>query len=176
MQRVEPDGGRRLHRLFLGGQLLCDVGNFIANWAIRLDTLSITMLFVVTSVSALVHIYSIGYMADDPHRARFFAYLSLFTFAMLMLVTSDNLLQLFFGWEGVGVASYLLIGFWYEKPSACAAAMKAFIVNRVGDFGLVLGVIGWLWKGQPLLGLVAAGAITVGFGGMVLMVRRRAAR
>ncbi len=90
---------------------------------------------VVNTVSALVHVYSIGYMHHDPHRPRFFAYLSLFTFAMLMLVTSDNLLQMFFGWEGVGLASYLLIGFWYKKPSANAAAMKAFIVNRVGDFG-----------------------------------------
>jgi NADH-quinone oxidoreductase subunit L len=98
------------------------------------------MLVVVTTVSSLVHIYSIGYMHDDPHRARFFAYLSLFTFAMLMLVTADNFLQMFFGWEGVGLASYLLIGFWYKKPSANAAAMKAFIVNRVGDFGFALGI------------------------------------
>jgi NADH-quinone oxidoreductase subunit L len=89
-----------------------------------------------------VHVYSIGYMHHDPHRPRFFAYLSFFTFAMLMLVTSDNLLQMFFGWEGVGVASYLLIGFWYKKPSANAAAMKAFIVNRVGDFGFALGIFG----------------------------------
>jgi NADH-quinone oxidoreductase subunit L len=93
-------------------------------------------------VSALVHLYSIGYMSHDPHRPRFFAYLSFFTFAMLMLVTADNLLQMFFGWEGVGVASYLLIGFWYKKPSANAAAMKAFIVNRVGDFGFLLGIFG----------------------------------
>jgi NADH-quinone oxidoreductase subunit L len=100
------------------------------------------MLVVVNTVSALVHVYSIGYMHHDPHRPRFFAYLSLFTFAMLMLVTSDNLLQMFFGWEGVGVASYLLIGFWYKKPSANAAAMKAFIVNRVGDFGFLLGIFG----------------------------------
>ncbi len=100
------------------------------------------MLVVVNTVSALVHIYSIGYMHHDPHRPRFFAYLSLFTFAMLMLVTSDNLVQMFFGWEGVGLASYLLIGFWYKKPSANAAAMKAFIVNRVGDFGFALGIFG----------------------------------
>ena len=100
------------------------------------------MLVVVNTVSALVHVYSIGYMADDPHRPRFFAYLSLFTFAMLMLVTADNLLQMFFGWEGVGLASYLLIGFWYKKPSANAAAIKAFVVNRVGDFGFALGIFG----------------------------------
>ncbi len=93
------------------------------------------MLVVVNTVSCLVHIYSIGYMHHDPHRPRFFAYLSLFTFAMLMLVTADNLVQMFFGWEGVGLASYLLIGFWYKKPSANAAAIKAFVVNRVGDFG-----------------------------------------
>src|SRR5690554_7099048 len=100
------------------------------------------MLVVVTFVSALVHVYSIGYMAHDPHKPRFFAYLSLFTFAMLMLVTADNFLQMFFGWEGVGLASYLLIGFWYHRPSANAAAIKAFIVNRVGDFGFVLGICG----------------------------------
>ena len=98
------------------------------------------MLVVVNTVSALVHLYSIGYMHEDPHRPRFFAYLSLFTFAMLMLVTADNLVQMFFGWEGVGLASYLLIGFWYQKESANAAAMKAFIVNRVGDFGFALGI------------------------------------
>ena len=98
------------------------------------------MLVVVTTVSSLVHLYSIGYMDDDPYRPRFFAYLSLFTFAMLMLVTSDNLVQMFFGWEGVGLASYLLIGFWYQKPSANAAAIKAFVVNRVGDFGFALGI------------------------------------
>lgn len=115
-------------------------GGFDVEWAFRVDTLTAVMLVVVNSVSTLVHIYSIGYMHHDPHRPRFFAYLSLFTFAMLMLVTSDNLLQMFFGWEGVGLASYLLIGFWYKKPSACAAAMKAFIVNRVGDFGFALGI------------------------------------
>jgi NADH-quinone oxidoreductase subunit L len=96
----------------------------------------------VTGVSSLVHLYSIGYMADDPHRPRFFSFLSLFTFAMLMLVTANNFLQLFFGWEGVGLASYLLIGFWYTRPSANAAAIKAFIVNRVGDFGFALGIFG----------------------------------
>jgi NADH-quinone oxidoreductase subunit L len=111
-------------------------------WSLRIDTLTAVMLVVVNTVSALVHLYSIGYMHDDPARSRFFAYLSLFTFAMLMLVTSDNLLQMFFGWEGVGLASYLLIGFWYKKPSANAAAMKAFIVNRVGDFGFALGIFG----------------------------------
>ena len=115
-------------------------GDLSVDWAFRVDTLTAVMLVVVTTVSALVHLYSIGYMHEDPHRPRFFAYLSLFTFAMLMLVTSDNLVQMFFGWEGVGLASYLLIGFWYEKPSANAAAMKAFIVNRVGDFGFALGI------------------------------------
>ena len=95
---------------------------------------------VLSTVSSLVHLYSIGYMHEDPHRPRFFAYLSLFTFAMLMLVTADNLVQMFFGWEGVGLASYLLIGFWYQKPSANAAAIKAFVVNRVGDFGFLLGI------------------------------------
>jgi NADH-quinone oxidoreductase subunit L len=118
-----------------------DVGTFIANWAIRIDTLSVVMMFVVTGVSSLVHIYSIGYMDEDPHKARFFSYLSLFTFAMLMLVTADNFIQLFFGWEGVGLASYLLIGFWYKKPSANDAAIKAFVVNRVGDFGFALGIM-----------------------------------
>ena len=119
-----------------------DVGPVQADWALRIDTLTVVMLVVVNTVSALVHIYSIGYMHHDPHRPRFFAYLSLFTFAMLMLVTSDNLVQMFFGWEGVGLASYLLIGFWYKKPSANAAAIKAFVVNRVGDFGFLLGIFG----------------------------------
>ncbi|WP_420409609.1 NADH-quinone oxidoreductase subunit L [Hoeflea sp.] len=119
-----------------------DSGSFSVEWALRIDTLTAVMLVVVTTVSSLVHLYSIGYMHHDPHRPRFFAYLSFFTFTMLMLVTSDNLLQMFFGWEGVGVASYLLIGFWYKKPSANAAAMKAFIVNRVGDFGFLLGMFG----------------------------------
>ncbi|MCF6303820.1 MAG: NADH-quinone oxidoreductase subunit L [Rhodobacteraceae bacterium] len=124
-------------------------GSLSVDWAIRMDRLTQIMLVVVTTVSALVHLYSIGYMKDDPqwrkgesYEPRFFAYLSFFTFSMLMLVTSDNLLQMFFGWEGVGVASYLLIGFYYRKPSANAAAMKAFIVNRVGDFGFALGIFG----------------------------------
>ncbi|QPC44812.1 NADH-quinone oxidoreductase subunit L [Kaustia mangrovi] len=115
-------------------------GAFEADWAFRVDTLTAVMLVVVNTVSALVHIYSIGYMSHDPHQPRFFAYLSLFTFAMLMLVTADNLVQMFFGWEGVGLASYLLIGFWYQRPSANAAAIKAFVVNRVGDFGFSLGI------------------------------------
>jgi NADH-quinone oxidoreductase subunit L len=118
-----------------------DVGGFTSIWSVRIDALSAVMLVVVTSVSFLVHVYSIGYMAEDPHRARFFSYLSFFTFAMLALVTADDLLQLFFGWEGVGVASYLLIGFWYQKRSANDAAIKAFVVNRVGDFGFALGVM-----------------------------------
>ena len=117
-------------------------GNLSVDWALRIDTLTVVMLVVVNTVSALVHVYSIGYMHHDPNRPRFFAYLSLFTFAMLALVTADNLVQMFFGWEGVGLASYLLIGFWYKKPSANAAAMKAFIVNRVGDFGFALGIFG----------------------------------
>ena len=115
-------------------------GTLRIDWALRIDTLTVVMLVVVNTVSALVHLYSIGYMHEDPSRPRFFGYLSLFTFAMLALVTSDNLVQMFFGWEGVGLASYLLIGFWYEKPTANAAAMKAFIVNRVGDFGFALGI------------------------------------
>ncbi len=117
-------------------------GTMDVSWSLRIDTLTAVMLVVVNTVSTLVHVYSIGYMHHDPHRPRFFAYLSLFTFAMLMLVTSNNLLQMFFGWEGVGLASYLLIGFWFKKPSASAAAMKAFIVNRVGDFGFALGIFG----------------------------------
>ena len=115
-------------------------GTLNVDWSLRIDMLTVVMLVVVNTVSALVHVYSIGYMSHDPHRARFFAYLSLFTFAMLMLVTADNLVQLFFGWEGVGLASYLLIGFWYRKPTANAAAIKAFVVNRVGDFGFALGI------------------------------------
>jgi NADH-quinone oxidoreductase subunit L len=115
-------------------------GDLQVSWALRVDTLTAVMLVVVNTVSSLVHLYSIGYMDEDPYRPRFFSYLSLFTFAMLMLVTADNLVQLFFGWEGVGLASYLLIGFWYHKPSANAAAIKAFIVNRVGDFGFALGI------------------------------------
>jgi len=117
-------------------------GDFNVSWALQIDSLTAVMLVVVNTVSCLVHWYSIGYMSHDPHRPRFFSYLSLFTFAMLMLVTSDNFVQLYFGWEGVGLASYLLIGFWYQKPSANAAAMKAFIVNRVGDFGFALGIAG----------------------------------
>jgi len=117
-------------------------GDLKVDWALRVDSLTAVMLVVVTTVSALVHLYSWGYMAEDDSQPRFFAYLSLFTFAMLMLVTADNLVQMFFGWEGVGLASYLLIGFWYYKPSANAAAMKAFIVNRVGDFGFSLGIFG----------------------------------
>ena len=124
-------------------------GDLSATWSIRLDRLTSIMLVVVTSVSALVHLYSVGYMAhdenwkeDENYKARFFAYLSFFTFTMLMLVTSDNLIQMFFGWEGVGVASYLLIGFYYRKQSANAAAIKAFVVNRVGDFGFALGIFG----------------------------------
>jgi NADH-quinone oxidoreductase subunit L len=117
-------------------------GELDVSWALKIDTLTSVMLVVVTTVSSLVHLYSIGYMHEDPSRPRFFAYLSLFTFAMLMLVTSNNLVQMFFGWEGVGLASYLLIGFWYTKPSACAAAIKAFVVNRVGDFGFALGIFG----------------------------------
>jgi len=116
-------------------------GLFEAGWQIRIDPLTSIMLLTVTSISALVHVYSIGYMAHDPHKPRFMSYLSLFTFSMLILVTSDNLLQLFFGWEGVGLCSYLLIGFWFQRPSANAAAIKAFIVNRVGDFGFALGIM-----------------------------------
>ena len=115
-------------------------GSLEFNWAFKIDTLTAVMLVVVNSVSALVHWYSMGYMHEDPDKPRFFAYLSLFTFAMLMLVTADNLVQMFFGWEGVGLASYLLIGFWYTKPSANAAAIKAFVVNRIGDFGFSLGI------------------------------------
>jgi NADH-quinone oxidoreductase subunit L len=115
-------------------------GDLKVDWALRIDPLTAVMLVVVTTISGLVHLYSIGYMADDPYKPRFFSYLSFFTFAMLMLVTADNLAQLFFGWEGVGLASYLLIGFWFHKPEANAAAIKAFIVNRVGDFGFSLGI------------------------------------
>ena len=117
-------------------------GALDVDWALRVDALTAVMLVVVTSVSSLVHLYSWGYMEEDPSQPRFFAYLSLFSFAMLMLVTADSLVQMFFGWEGVGLASYLLIGFWYHKPSANAAALKAFVVNRVGDFGFTLGIFG----------------------------------
>jgi len=131
---------------FYGHDARVTVFNFITSgdlkvdWALRIDPLTAVMLVVVTTVAALVHLYSIGYMADDPNKPRFFSYLSFFTFAMLMLVTADNLAQLFFGWEGVGLASYLLIGFWFHKPEANAAAIKAFLVNRVGDFGFSLGI------------------------------------
>ena len=139
-------------------------GELDTAWALKIDTLTAVMLVVVTTVSSLVHLYSIGYMHEDDSRPRFFAYLSLFTFAMLMLVTSDNLLQMFFGWEGVGLASYLLIGFWYKKPSANAAAIKAFVVNRVGDFGFALGIFGlfFVFKTINLDALFAAAPSAVG--------------
>ncbi len=136
---------------FIGGTASAEVvpvlkwvqsGALTFDWALRVDTLTAIMLVVINSVSALVHLYSWGYMEEDPDQPRFFAYLSLFTFAMLMLVTADNLVQMFFGWEGVGLASYLLIGFWFKKPSAGAAAIKAFVVNRVGDLGFMLGIFG----------------------------------
>tara|TARA_A100001388_G_C28766672_1_gene501159 strand:+ start:518 stop:2425 length:1908 start_codon:yes stop_codon:yes gene_type:complete len=132
-----------LHNNIYGNYLIFEwisSGNFVANWSINIDPLSSIMLVVVTFVSALVHIYSIGYMSHDPHKPRFMSYLSLFTFSMLALVVSDNFLQLFFGWEGVGLCSYLLIGFWYKKETANNAAIKAFIVNRIGDFGLAIGI------------------------------------
>ncbi|RZJ40786.1 MAG: NADH-quinone oxidoreductase subunit L, partial [Brevundimonas sp.] len=122
-----------------------NIGDFQSAWSIRVDAMSAVMLIVVTSVSSLVHLYSWGYMAEDDSRPRFFAYLSLFTFAMLALVTAADFMQLFFGWEGVGLASYLLIGFWYKKPTASAAAIKAFVVNRVGDFGFALGIMTVFW-------------------------------
>jgi NADH-quinone oxidoreductase subunit L len=134
-------------------------GDLQVAWALRVDTLTAVMLVVVNTISSLVHLYSIGYMDEDPHRPRFFSYLSLFTFAMLMLVTADNLVQLFFGWEGVGLASYLLIGFWYLRPSANAAAIKAFIVNRVGDFGFALGIFAiFMLIGSTDLETIFAGA------------------
>ncbi|KLI63967.1 NADH-quinone oxidoreductase subunit L [Aurantiacibacter marinus] len=145
------------------------------DWALRVDTLTAVMLVVVTSVSALVHLYSWGYMEEDPDQPRFFAYLSLFTFAMLMLVTANNLVQMFFGWEGVGLASYLLIGFWFKKPSANAAAIKAFVVNRVGDLGFMLGIFGTFLVFQTtsipeILEMAPAmkGASSIGFMGMRL--------
>ncbi|MEL6267710.1 MAG: NADH-quinone oxidoreductase subunit L, partial [Pseudomonadota bacterium] len=147
-------------------------GDLQIEWGIRADALTRVMLVVVTSVSALVHCYSIGYMEEDPAKPRFFAYLSFFTFAMLALVTGDNLLQIFFGWEGVGVASYLLIGFWYHKNSANEAALKAFIVNRVGDFGFLLAIfmLFWLVGSIQLDDIFAAAPSladeTVGFLGM----------
>jgi NADH-quinone oxidoreductase subunit L len=122
------------------------VGNFVSNWSFRLDGLSAVMLVVVTTVSSLVHLYSWGYMAEDDSKPRFFAYLSLFTFAMLSLISAADFMQLFFGWEGVGLASYLLIGFWHHKPTANAAAIKAFVVNRVGDFGFALGIMTVFWS------------------------------
>lgn len=121
------------------------VGDFVSNWSFRLDGLSAVMLVVVTSVSSLVHLYSWGYMAEDDSKPRFFAYLSLFTFAMLALISAADFMQLFFGWEGVGLASYLLIGFWFKKPTANAASIKAFVVNRVGDFGFALGIMTVFW-------------------------------
>ncbi len=138
LTNAEPGSGPVFERIQVAQWM--SVGDLQVDWAFRIDTLTVMMLVVVNTVSALVHLYSIGYMHEDPHRPRFFAYLSLFTFTMLMLVTADNLVQMFFGWEGVGLASYLLIGFWYQKDSANAAAMKAFIVNRVGDFGFLLGI------------------------------------
>ncbi len=139
-------------------------GELDTSWSLRIDTLTAVMLVVVTTVSSLVHLYSIGYMHEDDSRPRFFAYLSLFTFAMLMLVTSDNLLQMFFGWEGVGLASYLLIGFWYKKPEANAAAIKAFVVNRVGDFGFALGIFAlfFVFKSVNLDAVFAAAPTAVG--------------
>jgi NADH-quinone oxidoreductase subunit L len=134
---VWGDGQARVTELFS----FVDVAGFTSTWSVRIDTMSAIMLVVVNTVSFLVHVYSIGYMAEDPHRARFFSYLSFFTFAMLALVTANDFLQLFFGWEGVGVASYLLIGFWFQKRSANDAAIKAFVVNRVGDFGFALGIM-----------------------------------
>ena len=134
------------------------------NWELRVDALTAVMLVVITTVSALVHLYSWGYMEEDPDQPRFFAYLSLFTFAMLMLVTANNLVQMFFGWEGVGLASYLLIGFWYKKPSANAAAIKAFVVNRVGDLGFMLGIFGvfWLFGTVSIPDILAAAPDKVG--------------
>jgi len=147
-------------------------GDLQVQWALRVDSLTAVMLVVVTTVSSLVHLYSWGYMEEDPGQPRFFAYLSLFTFAMLMLVTADSLVQMFFGWEGVGLASYLLIGFWYHKPSANAAALKAFVVNRVGDFGFSLGIFGtFLVFGTVSIPAILAAApgmagSTIGFAGM----------
>ncbi|WP_324807639.1 NADH-quinone oxidoreductase subunit L [Sphingomonas sp. LY29] len=168
---------------FLGGSAEAQVvpvldwirsGAMVVDWALRVDTLTAVMLVVVTTVSSLVHLYSWGYMSEDPSQPRFFACLSLFTFAMLMLVTADSLVQMFFGWEGVGLASYLLIGFWYHKPSANAAAMKAFVVNRVGDFGFSLGIFGtFLVFGTVSIPAILAAApsmagSTIGFAGMTV--------
>src|SRR6266436_426400 len=135
---VSLHGHTRTTELFTWFQ----TGSFEAHWALRFDQLTAVMLIVVTGVSAMVHVYSIGYMHGDPSIPRFMSYLSLFTFCMLMLITANNFMQLFFGWEGVGLCSYLLIGFWYDRPSANAAAIKAFIVNRIGDFGFLLGILG----------------------------------
>lgn len=150
-------------------------GDMSFDWALRVDTLTAVMLVVITTVSALVHLYSWGYMDEDPDQPRFFAYLSLFTFAMLMLVTADNLVQMFFGWEGVGLASYLLIGFWFKKPSANAAAIKAFVVNRVGDLGFMLGIFGTflVFETTSIPAILEAapameGASSIGFLGMRL--------
>ena len=149
-------------------------GDMTFDWALRVDALTAIMLVVINSVSALVHLYSWGYMEEDPDQPRFFAYLSLFTFAMLMLVTADNLVQMFFGWEGVGLASYLLIGFWFKKPSAGAAAIKAFVVNRVGDLGFMLGIFGTflVFQTTSIPEILAASAgmsgSTIGFLGMRL--------
>lgn len=163
-----------------GTEIVVPVVKFIesgalnVDWALRVDTLTAVMLVVVTTVSSLVHLYSWGYMAEDPGQSRFFAYLSLFSFAMLMLVTADSLVQMFFGWEGVGLASYLLIGFWYHKPSANAAALKAFVVNRVGDFGFSLGIFGtFLVFGTVSIPAILAAApamagSTIGFAGMTV--------
>ena len=167
---------------YLGGDVAAQVvpvlkwvesGSMSFDWALRVDALTAVMLVVITTVSALVHLYSWGYMEEDPDQPRFFAYLSLFTFAMLMLVTADNLVQMFFGWEGVGLASYLLIGFWFRKPSANAAAIKAFVVNRVGDLGFMLGIFGtFLVFGTTSIPEILAaapameGASTIGFLGM----------
>ena len=139
-------------------------GDLSFDWELRVDALTAVMLVVITTVSALVHLYSWGYMEEDPDQPRFFAYLSLFTFAMLMLVTANNLVQMFFGWEGVGLASYLLIGFWYKKPSANAAAIKAFVVNRVGDLGFMLGIFGvfWLFGTVSIPDILAAAPDKVG--------------
>jgi NADH-quinone oxidoreductase subunit L len=168
---------------FLNGDLTSHVvpvlewvrsGDLAFDWSLRVDALTAVMLVVITTVSALVHLYSWGYMAEDPSQPRFFAYLSLFTFAMLMLVTADNLVQMFFGWEGVGLASYLLIGFWYQKPSANAAAIKAFVVNRVGDLGFMLGifgtfvVFGTVSIPEILAAVPGAEGSTIGFLGMRL--------
>jgi len=147
-------------------------GTLSVDWALRVDSLTAVMLVVVTTVSSLVHLYSWGYMEEDPGQPRFFAYLSLFSFAMLMLVTADSLVQMFFGWEGVGLASYLLIGFWYHKPSANAAALKAFVVNRIGDFGFSLGIFGtFLVFGTVSIPAILAASpgmagSTIGFAGM----------